>query len=84
MENIAAMRTVSDEVLRLIALNRNWARSYPIIHNLVRNSRTPIPTVIGILPRIRTKDLKNLSQNRNVSEACRRQALRLTQTRSGE
>jgi regulator of extracellular matrix RemA (YlzA/DUF370 family) len=84
VENIAAMRTVADEVLRLIALNRNWARSYSIIHNLVRNPRTPIPTVISTLPRIRTKDLKNLSQNRNVSEATRRQALRLFQARSGE
>jgi len=84
VENIAAMRTVADEVLRLIALNRNWARSYSIIHNLVRNPRTPIPTVIGTLPRIRSKDLKNLSQNKNVSEAVRRQALRLSQVRSGE
>jgi regulator of extracellular matrix RemA (YlzA/DUF370 family) len=84
VENIAAMRTVADEVLRLISLNRNWARSYAIIHNLVRNPRTPLPTVISTLPRIRTKDLKNLSQNRNVSEAARRQALRLSQARSGE
>jgi regulator of extracellular matrix RemA (YlzA/DUF370 family) len=83
VENIAAMRTVADEVLRLISLNRNWARSYPIIHNLVRNPRTPIPTVISTLPRIRTKDLTNLAQNRNVSEATRRQALRLTEARSG-
>lgn len=84
VENISAMRTVSDEVLRLISLNRNWARSYPIIHNLVRNPRTPIPTVIGTLPRIRTKDLHQLSLNRNVSEAVRRQALRLSQARSGK
>ena len=84
VENIAAMRTVADEVLRLIAMNRNWARSYPIIHNLVRNPRTPIPAVIGTLPRIRTKDLKNLAQNRNVSQATRTQALRLSQVRSGE
>lgn len=84
VENIAAMRTVADEVLRLIALNRNWARSYPIIHNLVRNPRTPIPTVLSTLPRIRTKDLKNIMQNRNVSEATRRQAQRLAQARSGE
>lgn len=83
VENIAAMRTVADEVLRLISLNRAWARSYPIIHNLVRNPRTPIPTAISTLPRIRTKDLQNLTQNRNVSEAVRRQALRLSQTRSG-
>lgn len=83
VENIAAMRTVSDEVLRLIAMNRAWARSYTIIHNLARNPRTPIPTVVNILPRIRTKDLQNLSQNRNVSEAVRRQAYRLSQARSG-
>lgn len=84
IENIASMRTVSDEVLRIIALNRSWARSYPIIHNLARNPRTPIPTVMNLLNRIRTKDLQQLSQNRNVSEAARRQAYRLQQARSGE
>jgi arsenate reductase-like glutaredoxin family protein len=84
VENIAAMRTISDDVLRLIAMNRAWARAYPIIHNLARNPKTPIPTVMNILPRIRTKDLKNLSQNRNVSEAVRRQAVRISGARSGE
>jgi regulator of extracellular matrix RemA (YlzA/DUF370 family) len=84
IENIAAMRTVSDEVLRLISMNRTWARAYPIIHNLARNPRTPIPTVMNILNRIRTKDLLNLTQNRNVSEAVRRQAYRLGQARTGE
>lgn len=84
IENIASMRTVSDEVLRLIAMNRNWARSYPIIHNLARNPKTPIPTAMNILPRIRTKDLLTLTQNRNVSETVRRQAQRLSSARSGE
>ena len=83
IEAISAMRTVSDEVLRLIALNRQWARSYPVIHNLVRNSRTPIGTVMQILPRIQGKDLLTLSQNRNVSETVRRQAYRLSQVRTG-
>ncbi|MER3427856.1 MAG: hypothetical protein C4334_07110 [Pyrinomonas sp.] len=84
VETIAAMRTVPEEVLRLIALNRSWARSYPIIHNLARNPRTPIPTAMNILPRLYAKDLRALAQNRNVSEAVRRQALRLAQTRLGE
>src|SRR5712691_11795241 len=81
IENIAAMRTVSDEVLRLIGMNRAWARSYPIIHNLVRNPRTPMATAIHILPRIRSKDLKVISTSRNVSEAVRRQAYRLSEMR---
>ena len=83
VESIAAMRTVSDEVLRLISLNRAWIRSYTVIHQLVRNPRTPIPTVINMLPRIRTKDLQNLALNRNISEAVRRQADRIGQARKG-
>lgn len=84
IENVAAMRTVADEVLRIIAMNRAWVRSYTIIHNLAKNPRTPVPTAMNILPRIRTKDLQSLQQNRNVSEAVRRQAYRLSQVRAGE
>lgn len=84
IEKISAMRTVAEEVLRLISMNRSWARSYPIIHNLARNPRTPIPTAMTILLRLRTKDLHQISQNRNVSETIRRQAYRLAQARSGE
>jgi hypothetical protein len=38
---------------------------------------------MSILPRIRTKDLQQLTQNRNVPEAVRRQAGRLNLTRTG-
>jgi hypothetical protein len=82
VENIATMRTIAEEVLRLIGMNRAWARSYPIIHNLARNPRTPMATAVHILPRIRTKDLKAISVNRNVSEAVRRQAYRLSEMRT--
>ncbi|HEV2903466.1 MAG TPA: hypothetical protein VGW32_00370, partial [Pyrinomonadaceae bacterium] len=84
IENIASMRTVSDEVLRLIGMNRAWTRSYPIIHNLARNPRAPMATAIQILPRIQMKDLQTLSENRNISEGVRRQAYRLVQTRKGK
>jgi hypothetical protein len=83
IEKIASMRTVSEEVLRIIGLNRAWTRSYVIIHNLVRNPRTPFGTAMNILPRIQKKDLKALSENRNVTENVRRQAYRLVQTRKG-
>ncbi len=82
VEAIAAMRTVSDEVLRLIGMTRAWARQYPVIHNLARNPRTPLATAMGILPRLQAKDLKNLGQNRNVPEAVRRQATRLSAART--
>lgn len=82
VEGISAMRTIAEEVLRLIGMNRQWQRSYPIIHNLARNPRTPMATAVHILPRIRTKDLKAIGMSRNVAEGVRRQAYRLSEMRS--
>jgi hypothetical protein len=81
VEKIAAMRTVPGEVLRQIEGNRSWTRNYIIIHNLARNPRTPLPTVLHLLPRILKKDLQGISNNRNVSEGVRKQAMRLLSTR---
>jgi hypothetical protein len=84
IEQVAAMRAIPEEILRQIANNRQWSRLYPIVHNLARNPRTPIANVLSILSRLQLKDLSNLSKNRNVSDAVRRQALRLTQARTGK
>jgi hypothetical protein len=83
VEKIAAMRSIPEEVLRQISNSRQWARNYQIIHNLARNPRTPMANIMTILTRLQMKDLSALSKNRNVSDAVRRQALRLTQARSG-
>jgi hypothetical protein len=83
IEKIAAMRTVPEDVLRQIAINRNFARSYAISHNLARNPRTPISHVFTILTRLQTRDLIAMSKNRNISDAVRRQALRFSQARGG-
>ncbi len=84
MEKIAAMRSVSEDILRQIANDRQWARSYSIVHNLARNPRTPIANVLTILSRLQMRDLAALSKNKNVSDAVRRQALRLAAARTGK
>ena len=76
IEKIAAMRAVPEDVLRLIAINRNWTRKYSIIHTLARNPRTPLSNTMSILTRLQMRDLIALSKNRNVSDNVRRQALR--------
>jgi hypothetical protein len=83
VEAIAAMRTVSLEILRDIAANRQWMRSYNIIHNLVRNPRTPIASAMTLMSRMQLRDLVALSKNRNVSDAVRRHAQRLSSARTG-
>lgn len=83
VEKISAMRTAPGEVLRLIANNRQWARSYSVTHNLARNPRTPIGNVMGILTRLQMKDLEAMMKNRNVSDAVRKQAFRIVTARKG-
>ena len=84
IEKIASMRSVTEDILRHIASSRQWSRSYAVVHNLVRNPRTPIHNCMNILSRLQLKDLIALSKNRNVSDAVRRQAFRLSQARTGK
>ncbi len=84
VEKIAAMRSVPEDILRKIANDRQWARSYAIVHNLARNPRTPVANVMNILSRLQLRDLAALSKNKNISDAVRRQALRLSQARTGK
>lgn len=83
VENIASMRSITEDVLRQIASNRRWARSYAIMLNLARNPRTPIANAMPIMARMQIRDLLALSKNRNVADAVRRHALRLANARTG-
>ena len=83
VETIASMRSITEDILRQIASNRQWSRSYSIMHSLARNPRTPIANVMTIMSRLQLRDLTSLSKNRNVSDAVRRHALRLLTSRSG-
>ena len=84
VEKIASMRTVTEDILRQLASSRQWSRNYQIVHSLAKNPRTPIANVLNILSRLQLRDLAALSKNRNVSDAVRRQALRLSQARTGK
>ena len=76
VESIAAMRNVSDEVLRLVGINREWAKNYVVMANLVRNPRTPPGISTNFVPRLNNKDLKMLAGDRNVPEIIRKAAKR--------
>lgn len=83
IEMIASMRSLAEDILRQIAANRQWSRSYGVMHALARNPRTPIANVLTIMSRLQLRDLVALTKNRNVSDAVRRQAVRLHNARTG-
>jgi hypothetical protein len=82
IENIASIKTVPEDVLRQIGQNRSWTRSYAVIHNLVRNPRTPIALSLGFLNRIQARDMRALSSNKNIPDVIRSTAYRLYIKRS--
>jgi CTP:molybdopterin cytidylyltransferase MocA len=66
---ISASRAVSDEVLRIIAMNRDLVRSYQVKMNLVQNPRTPFTFASRLVPHLRDSDLRALARSKNVSAA---------------
>lgn len=79
---IAQMRTVHEEVLRIISNNREWVRKYPIVKNLVLNPRTPLPIAMNNLKRLNEFDMKLLMKDKNVQEQLRREAKRTIEQKS--
>ena len=77
IELVAANRSVAEEVLTSIAQSRQWNRKYAIVHALIRNPRTNVGMAVRMVSRLSIRDLRNLSRDRNVSEAVRNTAARL-------
>lgn len=84
VEKIATMRSVPEDVLRQIAMNRQFARNYAIMLKLAQNPRTPIGNVFTILTRLQLRDLISMVKNRNIPDAVRKQAGRLANSRQGK
>jgi len=81
-ESIAGMRDVSEEVLRLIALRRDWMSKYPIVIALARNPRTPVGVVLPLINRLTLRDLKGLKDDRGVAEVVRATSRKMYQAKS--
>jgi hypothetical protein len=66
---ISASRSVSEDVLRLLAMNKDFSRNYQIKLNLVSNPRTPFTFASRLVPMLRDSELKMLSKSKNVTGA---------------
>jgi hypothetical protein len=84
VEGIAAMRGVTEEILREIGSSKKWTRSYNVAQNLVKNPKTPPMISQNLLFRLRTPDLTLLSRDRSVPEAVRHNAARTLNQRNAK
>jgi hypothetical protein len=82
VEAFASMSSLTDEILRLIAGNRNFRKNYMVVRNLINNPKAPLDVTMHMLPMLNGVDLKRLVSNRNVPETLRTTALKLQRTRA--
>jgi hypothetical protein len=82
VEGIAAMRSVSDDVLREIGTSREWLKNSIIVNNLVKNPKTPPMIAQRLMPRLRTQELTLMSRDRSIPDVTRNNAQRLLKQRA--
>jgi len=82
--HIAQMRSVNEEVLRIITMNREWMKKYPITRAIVMNPRTPLPLAMTHYKRLNDSDLKLMMRDKNIAEVLRREAKKWMETKGAK
>jgi hypothetical protein len=71
IEAFAKMPSISEEILRMIATNRAWTKSYNVLLGLTKNPKTPLVMTLNFMNRLSSRDLQKLAVDRNVPEPLR-------------
>jgi hypothetical protein len=79
VEKYAASRSVSDEVIRIIAANPKWTRRYSLALILIQNPKNAVQSSLRLLPRLSMRDLQRVMKDRNVNPVVRRQAAKIVE-----
>lgn len=71
VESFTKMGNVSEDVLRIIGMNRNWLKNYGVSLGLAKNPKTPPAISMQQLHRLVERDVKMLTTDRNIPEVLR-------------
>jgi hypothetical protein len=74
---IAKNRSADDELLRIIAANREWSKNYQIRIALVTNPKTPIALALRFISSLGDRDIRALAKSKNVPNAVAAAAKRI-------
>ena len=64
---IAKNKTSSEDLIRMILLNKEWMKLYEIKKALITHPKTPPPKAMRLVPMLTMKDIKELAKSRQVS-----------------
>src|SRR5262245_28188817 len=66
---VAGNRSSDDELLRVIAENREWSRNYEVRKALALNPKTPLMLALRFVATLLERDLRIIARSKNVPEA---------------
>lgn len=78
---VAKNRSSSDELIRIILLNRDWVKLYDMKKALIIHPRTPLQTAMRYMTFLSEKDIKELAKSREVGQAIINNAKRMLMTK---
>lgn len=81
VEGFATMKNVSQDVLRLIAMNRKFMKNYIVMKNLVMNPRLSIDVALPLLNRLLPNDLRAVAGSKEVPDTTRKMAQKLSKAK---
>jgi len=78
---VAKNRSSSDELIRIILLNRDWVKLYEMKKGLIVHPRTPLQTAMRYMTFLSEKDIRELAKSREVGQAIVNNARRMLMTK---
>ncbi len=74
---VAKNRSASEELIRIVLLNRDWIKLYDIKKALAVHPRTPLQKAVRYMTFLSEKDLRELAKSRDVGQAIVNNAKRM-------
>jgi hypothetical protein len=79
IEGFAKSRNLPDEVLRIIAMNREWTRGYQVKLGLATNPKCPIQQALKFVNFLHERELRSIMKSKDVPTPVASHARRLLQ-----
>lgn len=64
---VANSKTTPDEIMRMIAVKKEWLKNYNVRIAMVMNAKTPIQVALRMLDSLNIKDLEKVAKSRYIS-----------------
>jgi hypothetical protein len=81
---IAKNRSADEELLRLIAENREWTKNYQVKLSLTTNPKTPLVLALRFVGGLNERDVRMLAKSKNVSATVANAAKRIVTSKQGQ